>query len=173
MKHSYVWLIARVDLFTVETYPTLLKRDLRSNLFSLFRNWSGPYGSSLMCHTPVILTVTTTAASVTSEATCVTEEELQFASLQAMSAVLCCGPCFDVQHFLSEDGTLYGWLDTLLASKEEKVCYMTCCYTANEGVEIGITADKLKFSVQHLYHILRSQRVPKGDFEIHGETFVN
>lgn len=75
-----------------------------------------------MCNTPIILTVTTTTTSVTSEVTLVSEEELQFASLQAMSAVLCCGPCFDVQHFLSEDGTLYGWLDKLLASKDEKVC---------------------------------------------------
>lgn len=107
----------------VETYPTLLKRNLRSNLFNLFRNWSGPYGSPLGCNAPVILTVTTTAAGITNETTMVSEEELQFASLQAMSAVLCCGPCFDAQNFLSEDGTLYGWLDTLLASKDEKVSF--------------------------------------------------
>ena len=105
----------------METYPALLKRDLRSNLFSLFRHWSGPYGSSLLWNVPSVPSVTTTAASVTSEATSVSEEELQFAALQAMSAVLCCGPCFDGKNLLSEDGSLYGWLSTLLASKDEKV----------------------------------------------------
>lgn len=105
----------------MEIYPTLLKRDLRSNLFSLFRNWSGPFGSTLMWNVPMVPSVTTTTTSVTSEAVSISEEELQFAALEAMSAVLCCGPCFDVQNLLSEEGTIYGWLSTLLASKDEKV----------------------------------------------------
>lgn len=29
---------------------------------------------------------------------------------QAMSAILCCGPCFD-PHYLSEEGIIYPWLD--------------------------------------------------------------
>lgn len=37
-----------------------------------------------------------------------------------MCALLCCGPCFDT-HYLSEDGLIYGWLDTLLTSKDDKV----------------------------------------------------
>lgn len=69
----------------------------------------------------MVPSVTTTAAGVSSEATSISEEELQFAALQAMSAVLCCGPCFNVHNLLSEDGTVYGWLSTLLASKDEKV----------------------------------------------------
>ncbi len=105
----------------METYPTLLKRDLRGSLFSLFRNWSGPYGSLLMWNIPAIPSITTSAATVTSETMSISEEELQFAALQAMSAMLCCGPCFDVKNLLSEDGALYGWLDTLLASKDDKV----------------------------------------------------
>ena len=48
------------------------------------------------------------------------EEELQFCSLQAMSAVLCCGPSFDPQ-CLAEESCLYPWLDLLLASKDNKV----------------------------------------------------
>lgn len=105
----------------METYPTLLKRDLRSNLFSLFRNWSGPYGSSLIWNIQTIPAVTTTTAGVTSEATSINEEELQFAALQAMCAVLCCGSCFDTKNLLSEEGVLYSWLNTLLASMDEKV----------------------------------------------------
>ncbi|XP_061497148.1 protein furry isoform X5 [Anopheles gambiae] len=48
------------------------------------------------------------------------EEKLQFSALQAMSAVLCCGPCFDPGH-LAEDGAIYSWLDMLMTSKDEKI----------------------------------------------------
>lgn len=41
-------------------------------------------------------------------------------NLQAMSALLCCGPCFDSQ-YLTEDGLIYPWLDTLLISTDDKV----------------------------------------------------
>lgn len=37
-----------------------------------------------------------------------------------MSALLCCGPCFDSQ-YLTEDGLIYPWLDSLLISMDEKV----------------------------------------------------
>lgn len=37
-----------------------------------------------------------------------------------MSAVLCCGPVFDVNGF-NDDGYIYHWLDTLLSSNDEKV----------------------------------------------------
>lgn len=40
--------------------------------------------------------------------------------VQAMSALLCCGPCFDSQ-YLMEDGLIYPWLDTLLISTDDKV----------------------------------------------------
>lgn len=40
--------------------------------------------------------------------------------VQAMSALLCCGPCFDSQ-YLTEDGLIYPWLDTLLISTDDKV----------------------------------------------------
>jgi hypothetical protein len=46
--------------------------------------------------------------------------ELQLSALQAMSALLCCGPCFNPQG-LAEDGLFYPWLDMLLASHDEKV----------------------------------------------------
>jgi hypothetical protein len=37
-----------------------------------------------------------------------------------MSALLCCGSCFDT-HNLSEDGNIYLWLDMLLLSADDKV----------------------------------------------------
>ena len=45
---------------------------------------------------------------------------IQLIALQAMIAVLCCGPSFD-ESILMEDGTLYSFLDTLLESQDEKV----------------------------------------------------
>lgn len=40
--------------------------------------------------------------------------------LQAMSAVLCCGPVAD-NVGLSSDGYLYKWLDNILDSQDKKV----------------------------------------------------
>lgn len=92
--------------FLVETCQSLLRRDLRSNLFTLFAGWSGKFGIALGM-----------SSQSTEEKPC---SELQLSSLQAMSALLCCGPCFNPQG-LAEDGSLYPWLDMLLASKDEKV----------------------------------------------------
>lgn len=90
----------------METCPTLLRRDLRSNLFTLFAGWSGKFGQTLGISSGPL------------------DEkpgsELQLSVLQAMSALLCCGPCFNPLG-LAEDGSLYQWLDSLLASKDEKV----------------------------------------------------
>lgn len=46
-----------------------------------------------------------------------------------MSALLCCGACFDTQN-LAEDGNIYSWIDSLLTSTDDKVCfrfYFTIC----------------------------------------------
>lgn len=37
-----------------------------------------------------------------------------------MSALLCCGSCFDTLN-LGEDGNIYFWLDLLLTSQDDKV----------------------------------------------------
>jgi hypothetical protein len=37
-----------------------------------------------------------------------------------MSALLCCGACFDTQN-LGEEGNIYQWLDMLLTSTDDKV----------------------------------------------------
>lgn len=44
-----------------------------------------------------------------------------------MSALLCCGPCFD-SHNLSEDGAIYRWLDMLLESSDDKVSILIYYY---------------------------------------------
>lgn len=45
---------------------------------------------------------------------------LELSAVQAMSAVLCCGPVFDPAG-LEEGGHIYRWLDTLLSSRIDKV----------------------------------------------------
>lgn len=92
----------------METCHTLLKRDLRRNLFMLFASWSGPYGRPLA-----------STSSLHEEEKSYTE--LQLSALQAMSGLLCCGPCFNPQSLSEEGAILYQWLDLLLASKDEKV----------------------------------------------------
>lgn len=97
----------------METCLTLLKRDVRCNLFTLFAGWSGRFGRPLG-HA-------TSGQDVDDRP----YSELQLSALQAMSALLCCGPCFNPQG-LSEDGLLYPWLDMLLASHDEKVRILSC-----------------------------------------------
>ncbi|KAJ4438985.1 hypothetical protein ANN_14939 [Periplaneta americana] len=97
-----------IKSFSLETCVTLLKRDLRRNLFTLFAGWSGRFGRPLGHQT---------LGQDMDERPC---SELQLSALQAMSALLCCGSCFNPQG-LAEDGVFYPWLDMLLASRDEKV----------------------------------------------------
>lgn len=55
--------------------------------------------------------------------------ELQLSALQAMSGLLCCGPCFNTQSLSEEGSILYQWLDLLLASREEKVRFFFKLFT--------------------------------------------
>lgn len=110
----------------METCHTLLKRDLRRNLFNLFSTWSGQYARPLRASSSGSGTVITGTGNVESQETDSAaggnRSELQMAALQAMSALLCCGPCFDPPS-LAEDGLLYQWLDLLLGSEDEKVSF--------------------------------------------------
>ncbi|KAK9877860.1 hypothetical protein WA026_020090 [Henosepilachna vigintioctopunctata] len=92
--------------FNLEVRSHLLNRDIRKNLFLLFSYWAGPYGLS-----PV---------AVSDDQNSKKTVDFQFVTLQVMSALICCGPCFESSDF-SEDGTYYLWLDTLLNSNEERV----------------------------------------------------
>ena len=48
--------------------------------------------------------------------------ELEQSSVQAMSAILCCGPAFDPSSLNDDNDQVYQWLNTLLGSHEDKVC---------------------------------------------------
>ncbi|XP_034255121.1 protein furry-like isoform X2 [Thrips palmi] len=98
-----------IKSFSLETCHNLLKRDLRRSLFSLFAGWTGRFARALG--------VGQDAADDAASTACT---ELQLSALQAMSALLCCGACFNPDA-LHEDGALYPWLDMLLASLDEKV----------------------------------------------------
>ena len=94
----------------MEVRPSLLKRDLRQQLFILFASWSGKFGLPF---------------SLSSSGPNNKEQdlaELELTAVEAMSSVLCCGPCFNKQG-LTEDShsDIYLWLDVLLSSKIEKV----------------------------------------------------
>lgn len=97
----------------VESRPSLLKRDLRQQLFILFAGWSGKFGR------PFGVNQSSSAIGTAKEQE---PSELELVAVQAMSSVLCCGPCFNRQG-LTEDShsDVYSWLDILLASKNEKV----------------------------------------------------
>lgn len=90
----------------MEASRSLLKKDLKRNLFSLFANWAGKY------------TISTIKISSETDPLNKKQIELQYAALQAMSSMLCCGPCFDN---LTEESPYYLWLDALLNSTDEKV----------------------------------------------------
>lgn len=76
----------------------------------MFANWAGQY---------TIPTIKSTLENDTVNNK--KNLELQYAALQAMSSLLCCGPCFDN---LTEESPYYIWLDGLLNSSDEKVNIM-------------------------------------------------
>ena len=97
----------------MELRPSLLKRELRQQIFILFASWSGKFGRPFGVNS----SERGSASSKETEPT-----ELQLTSVEAMSSVLCCGPCFNKQG-LTEDShsDIYSWLDVLLSSKSDKV----------------------------------------------------
>lgn len=99
-------------LILVETYTTLLKKDLRKNLFQLFTSWAGSYSKFLGPFSPLMQTLQANDS----------DEELQYAALQAMSAIAYCGSCF-APGALSEEGFFYPWLQELLSSSNDRVYF--------------------------------------------------
>ena len=83
-------------------------------------------------------------------------------SLQAMSAVLCCGPVAD-NVGLSSDGYLYKWLDNILDSQDRKVskAHLTPHLLAPEWMNVHINA------IQYLLVLLVSKAT---DFEFRRRT---
>nr|XP_023011562.1 protein furry [Leptinotarsa decemlineata] len=104
--HFCYFIRKMIKSFSLEGCRSLLKRDLRRNLFTLFTNWAGKYG------------IPNVKMTLEGDMANKKHIELQHASLQAMSSLLCCGLCFDS---LTEESAYYLWLDGLLNSTDEKV----------------------------------------------------
>ncbi|CAG9770963.1 unnamed protein product [Ceutorhynchus assimilis] len=105
--HFCHFLRKMIKNFSLDVRRSLLKRDLRKSLFVLFAHWVGK-------HTLPNTKIQQPEGDMTNKK----HAELQYASLLAMSSILCCGPCFDS---LTEESPYYLWLDGLLNSSDEKV----------------------------------------------------
>ncbi|KAG1696979.1 Protein furry -like [Nymphon striatum] len=96
-----------IKSFPLDCRNTLIRPDLRKNLFYLFASWSGRFG--------VPFGFSDKQSSKSSSCS-----DFEFLALQAMASVLCCGLVFDQQGF-ADDGYLYSWLDILLGTHDEKI----------------------------------------------------
>ena len=93
--------------FQLDKRRTLIRKELRRNLFNLFASWSGTFGQLFGLNT----------RPTNSDNTCT---EFEFMALQSMLAVLCSGPYFDREMF-AEEGEVYRLLDLLLASEDPSI----------------------------------------------------
>jgi hypothetical protein len=94
---------------SVDVRPSLLKRDLRQQIFILFAGWSGSFGRPFG--------FISSSAAKEQEPT-----KLELTAVEAMSSVLCWGPCFKRQGLIKDNHSdVYSWLDILLASTNDKV----------------------------------------------------
>ncbi|GAB6027284.1 hypothetical protein CHUAL_001566 [Chamberlinius hualienensis] len=96
-----------IKSFPLESRSSLLSRELRHNLFNLFGSWSGKNGITTSCAEKKVLTEDFYT-------------DFEYSAMQAMSAVLCCGPAFEAAG-LADDGYIYYWLRMLLSSKDSKI----------------------------------------------------
>jgi hypothetical protein len=111
-----------IKSFSLEQRKDLLKKDLKCNLFYLFAGWSGKFGQPFeQSHNSLTKSsFSQVAGADTSGSEKVQPTEFELSALESMIAVLCCGSCFD-DSALSEDGSLYTFLDNLLESDHPKV----------------------------------------------------
>ncbi|XP_022832694.1 protein furry isoform X5 [Spodoptera litura] len=96
-----------IKSFPLEMYGSLMKKELLRNLFALFAGWCGPLARHL-------------GALVPQPQQLENDDRLNLSALKAMSAVVCCGRCFDPTA-LAEDGSLYPWLREMLSSPNDKI----------------------------------------------------
>ncbi|CAG4984451.1 unnamed protein product [Parnassius apollo] len=98
-----------VKSFPLEMYGSLMKKDLCKGLFSLFAGFCGPLAKHLG-----------SLVTQPQQSPVEVDERLNLSALRAMSALVCCGPCF-APTALAEDGSLYPWLSEMLSSTNDKV----------------------------------------------------
>ncbi|KPJ10316.1 Protein furry [Papilio machaon] len=104
-----------VKSFPIEMYGTLMKKELCRGLFSLFASCCGP----LAKHLGTLVTQPPASQPQPQQAHD-TDDRLNLSALTAMSALVCCGPCF-APSALAEDGALYPWLSEMLSSTDDKI----------------------------------------------------
>lgn len=115
-----------IESFDMDLKECLLKRETRRQLFQLCIGWSGQYSQfwgKLFSLASSTTTITTTATSTVGSGTCgeAQKSALEYASLQAASSLLTCGPVFQ-SSLLFEESQLYFWMDFLLGSEDSRVC---------------------------------------------------
>jgi len=96
-----------VSSFPLDRRMTLIRKELRKNLFNLFGSWAGKFGQLFGLNT----------RPVSSDNSCT---EFEFSALQSMLSVLCSGPCFNSAAF-DQDGDVYNLLDLLLNSEDPNI----------------------------------------------------
>lgn len=95
-----------IKSFPLEMYGSLLKKEIRKNLFGLFSGWCGAIVKHL--------------GSLVPQPPPENDDRLNLSALKAMSALVYCGPCF-TSAALAEDGSLYPWLSEMLSSNNDKI----------------------------------------------------
>jgi hypothetical protein len=106
--------------FPLDKRRTLIRKELRKNLFNLFAGWAGRFGQIFGFNTRPTALGSTSYSSNNNNNNNTTCTEFEFSALQAMLAVLCSGPNFDSTKF-AEDGEVYRLLDLLLASEDPNI----------------------------------------------------
>ena len=112
-SHFSVFIRQLIGSFNLEQRRNLLKKDLRRNLFYLFASWAGKYGQAFVKSSNF-------DANSSNNSNQNAQSDFEFSCLRAMISVLCCGNAFD-EATVTEDGSLYTFMDMLLESKESKV----------------------------------------------------
>ena len=111
-----------IKSFSLEQRKDLLKKDLKCNLFYLFAGWSGRFGQPFeQSHSSLTKSSFSQVIGADTSGTDKSQPtDFELSALESMIAVLCCGSCFD-DSALSEEGSLYTFLDNLLESDHPKV----------------------------------------------------
>lgn len=136
IKLNYCNFITKlIKSFKLDSRPTLLSKELRRNLFYLFAHWTGKYANCILGNKRQMLFVNDDY----------TINDFELAALQAMSAVLCCGPCFD-SHTLAEDSYIYYWIESLISAKDQRLNDLgqeTIVFLLENNPDAGVMLDWL------------------------------
>lgn len=113
IKQQFAMFVTKlIGSFNVENRTNLLGKELRKNLFYLFASFSGHATASLFRPSSMISKHRKEEGKL---------NEFNLVGLQAMCAVLCCGPVFAETDSLLEESSYFDWLYMLLNSTDERL----------------------------------------------------